>query len=58
MLLQRTVVPPASMQDFEGTVVDLVDSNHADVCKPTDKQHRAYKEVLKFVGDILENSKV
>ncbi|KAG0612981.1 hypothetical protein M758_6G067300 [Ceratodon purpureus] len=53
----RTVVPPASMQDFEGTVVDLVDSNHADVCKPTDKQHRAYKEVLKFVGDILENSK-
>jgi hypothetical protein len=58
VLLQRTVVPLASMKDFEGTVLGLPDSNHTDVCKPTNKQHQAYKELLKFVGDILENSKV
>ena len=51
-------MPPASIQDFAGTCMELGDSNHTDVCKPIDKQHQAYKEVLKFVGDILENSKV
>lgn len=48
------------MQDFReaGKVVELEDSNHTDVCKPTNKHHRAYREFLKFVEDILEQPEV
>ena len=51
-------MPVASMQNFAGTCVELGDSNHTDVCKPTNKQHEAYTELVKFASDILENSKV
>ncbi|KAG0612962.1 hypothetical protein M758_6G066100 [Ceratodon purpureus] len=52
-----TVVPLESMQNFPGRVVKLSDSNHTDVCKPTDKEHQAYKELLNFFADILKSSK-
>ena len=59
VLFQRpTVVPLESMQNFPGRVVKLSDSNHTDVCKPTDKEHQAYKELLNFFADILKSSKV
>lgn len=51
-------MPPASMQKFSGTYMELLDSSHTDVCKPVDKQHPAYKELLDFVEEILKNSKV
>ena len=47
-------MPPGSMIGFDGTVVELEESNHIDVCKPTDKQHLAYKEVLRFIVEVLE----
>lgn len=56
--MQRTVVPPASMQDFVGSVVELQDSDHSDTCKPTNKEHRAYRELVEFIGGILNAKKV
>lgn len=53
-------MPPVSMQDFKeaGKVVELEDSNHANVCKPTNKQHRSYQELLEFVEDIFKKPEV
>jgi pimeloyl-ACP methyl ester carboxylesterase len=52
----RTVVPPASMEDFAGPVVPMPDSNHNDACKPTNKEHPAYAKFVEFIRDVL-NSK-
>ncbi|KAG0586827.1 hypothetical protein KC19_2G120600 [Ceratodon purpureus] len=53
----RTVVPPASIEGFAGEVVELLDSNHSDACKPTNKEHPAYAKLMEFIRDVLNAKK-
>ncbi|KAG0586806.1 hypothetical protein KC19_2G119000 [Ceratodon purpureus] len=53
----RTVVPPASMEGFAGEVVELLDSNHSDACKPTNKEHPAYAKLIEFIQDVSNAKK-
>jgi serine/threonine protein kinase len=54
----RPVVPASSMQEFKGKVEELEDSDHGNTCKPTSKDHPAYRRLVDFIRAIQNEGNV
>jgi hypothetical protein len=46
--VQRRLYPPQYVLKIEQSL-QIEDSNHIDICKPVDREHPSYQELVKFL---------